>query len=223
MQNIATIKRRQKKIRKFYIHGPSRDKEAERLYKQAEHCKDFLLKDIDLAKYLKDTNKPFIEIGCGVGAQTTHLLEQIPENIILRAIDIDPNQIKRAQYHLSKFKKFQGRYLFEVGDVTSMELEQNAFSGAYICWVLEHLKYSQALKLMKNLKKIIEPGGVVIINEIMMQPDKYLTIKTTDAIFPLETKKAFLKLIEKQEIEGGNPNMGAYEHLSKLLKDSGVI
>jgi ubiquinone/menaquinone biosynthesis C-methylase UbiE len=205
-----------------YIHGSSSDREANRLYKQAERAEKFLWKNIDLGKYLHNKSKPFFEIGCGVGAQTPHILQRIPQNIKLIGIDIDEGQIIRAKDHLSKFKEFKDRYSFDVMDISTVSLEKQSLSGAYICWVLEHLKYSQALTLMTKLKGAVQSGGVVVINEIIMQPGEGVIMKTPTSLFPPQTNKAFEKLLEAQKSQGGNPNIGNPEYLKNLLKDADI-
>ncbi len=154
-----------------YIHGSACDFEEKRLCDQAKAAEKFLWSGLVLNKIIShDLDKPFLELGCGAGAQTNYLLMHLPENIKVIAIDVDENQIARAEKFASNNKINAEKCQFLVCDITNKNFEDKAYSGAYISWVLEHIGNSKSQSLLSKLYTAVQDGGAIIINEIIMEP-----------------------------------------------------
>lgn len=212
-------------FRQKYIHVTATDEEAHRLHNQASGAEKFLWKGIDLTVLIKSKDHPFLEVGCGVGAQSTSILSRLPENINLVGIDIDAEQVKRADNFMKQNGIFSAhRYKYEVCDITQEDLVLgNTFSGAYICWVLEHMTFDQSIKALRNIFKALEPGAPLIINEIIMEPDTGVRMQhpSHPSLLPPYTKKYLIAMNDLQKEEGGNPNFGIQDTMIRALNEAG--
>ena len=198
-----------------YIHGSGdRSIEEKRLLTQANLMRPHLWKDIDLKKMLNNFNEPFLEVGCGVGAQTIDLINKLPKTINLISIDNDPAQIKKAKNHIAKTQDLQTRCNFLVQDVTDLPYANNSLSGAYICWVLEHMTHEMILKTLSELKRVIKKNGIIIINETDARPKKSVIFREKKRdVFPPTTLKFFKAMLAEQEAMGCNGAFGGRENI----------
>lgn len=139
-----------------YIHGFTKD-EQDRLYQQARVHEDLIFSKIDFSQC-----RNLIEIGSGVGAQTQILLERYPQAKI-NCIDASSAQIQRAQEtHRDAVK--EGRVEMRVGDALQLPFEENAFDGAFICWLLEHVQ--DPVGVLREANRVLKSGGVIYCNEV---------------------------------------------------------
>ena len=205
-----------------YIHGTSTLEEQARLNNQSEGSGRFLWNNINLKKLLAHKqNKPFIEIGSGVGSQTLQLISRLPHDIPLTCVDIDPEQITKAQTLLSIHKEYHSRITFKVQDVNHTHWGKNTLSGAYISWVLEHLKADDARKLLFKLKHAIQEDGIILANEIVMEPGRGMNVRDQNGLFPPATKLFLKAMIAYQNTLGGNANYGFEETMTEVFSTVG--
>jgi len=206
-----------------YIHGPSHELEESRLQKQAKAAEKFLWKNLNISDLLPHKiSQPFLEIGCGVGAQTPTLIDKLPKHINIIGIDIDSGQIDKARKFMDSLPKYDGRYEYFATDASSHCFESNSYSGAYISWVLEHLGNDKSVKLLSNLRHAIHKDGIILINEIIMEPKVGVKIINSDGSYPnLVTR--FLESIIKYQVElGGNPNFGQESNIKEIMLQAGL-
>lgn len=192
-----------------YIHG-SGDKEIEqkRLRLQANLMRPYLWDGVSLAN-LPYTKNLFLEVGCGVGAQTPDLLDRIPQATKVIGIDYDPLQIQKAHQTMADFPHFRDRVSFETMDAADLSFDDNSFDGAYICWVLEHMPHDIILKTFSELKRVVKKGGTIIINETDATPIKSVIFRDKNTHdFPLETLRFFNAMLAEQKKSGGNGAFG---------------
>jgi len=134
-------------------------------------------------------------------------------------IDLDPLKIARANKKLSELNNYSGRYLYQIMDATDLSsFPDNAFSGAYICWLLEHIVPEKALQLLKEVKRVVAPHGVIVINEVEMAS---LTAKLSNGEYPPLTGKLNKLLIKEQSINRGNANLGDEKNMTSIMKTAG--
>lgn len=129
-----------------------------------------------------------LEIGCGCGIITKHLLK-IASSVL--AIDVSQKNIKIASAYAASPKS-----QFRVLDVTSEELSINDsenFDVILLADVIEHIPKKKHAKLFNSIEKLLAPEGVVIITYPSPQYQEYLkknkpeTIQIVDeTIYPVD-------------------------------------
>jgi len=207
----------------YYIHGSDTLAELDRLeaqYNQFGHLP--IWTDTQFGLNLKLKDKPFLELGCGVASQTPTLLSLLPAETNIICVDIDSLKLQRAKLKMEKLTQYQNRYTFQNKDITKdlSSYENDYFSGCYICWVLEHIPSDLVLNVLKEVYRIVAPGGLIVINEVYMQTDTSLRVASLGYCPPF-TKQYVDSLIEIQGEGRGNANIGAEESIIKLLLDAG--
>lgn len=194
-----------------YIHGDGdRSIEEKRLLTQANLMRPHLWQNINLRDMLAKFNEPFLEVGCGVGAQTMDLVNQLPNDIKVISIDNDPVQIQTAK----KYFNLKYNCEFQVQDASNLPYDDNSLSGAYICWVLEHMTHDMVLKTLTELKRVVKKGGVIIINETDARPEKSVIFRDKKkGIFPVTTLEFFNAMLDEQKAMGCNGAFGARDNI----------
>ena len=186
-----------------YIHGFSPDEQA-RLRQQARYAEHMLYQDIDFS----DVER-VLEVGCGVGAQSEILLRRFP-NMKLTSIDRSSKQLAAAKQFLGSLPFEASRYEMLEMDAATLELPDNNFDGAFICWLLEHV--SAPDRVLGELRRVLRPGGRVYISEVMNS--SFLL----DPYSP-NTWAYWLAFNDYQIDQGGDPFVGA--KLGNLLLRAG--
>ncbi|TMQ81484.1 methyltransferase domain-containing protein [Actinomadura soli] len=138
-----------------YVHGYS-GREARRLGDQADALAD-LLHD--------GTSHPpgsrVLEVGCGVGAQTVHLLARSP-GAHLTAVDVSSASLDQARARVAASRP-GARVRWRRGDLHDLPFPDDAFDHLFVCFVLEHLPDPRAA--LAGLRRVLRPGGTVTVIE----------------------------------------------------------
>lgn len=137
-----------------YVHGYS-EREALRLSEQAETLENLLHHDT-----VYPAGAKVLEAGCGIGAQTVILAKNNPDAEIT-SIDISQESLEKARENVEEKGIKNVRFL--QADVFSLPFEDNSFDHIFVCFVLEHLQDPE--EALKNLKKVLRPGGTIIVIE----------------------------------------------------------
>ncbi|MCQ1537187.1 methyltransferase domain-containing protein [Methanosarcina sp. KYL-1] len=137
-----------------YVHGYS-ERESSRLEDQAGTLEELLHHDT-----VYPAGAKVLEAGCGVGAQTVILAKNSPESEII-SIDISGESIGKAKDAVEK--EGIGNVSFRQTDIYSLPFEEESFDHIFVCFVLEHLREPE--KALKNLKKVLKPGGTITVVE----------------------------------------------------------
>lgn len=160
-----------------------------------------------LVKYLKPSHTDkILDIGCGQGFVASDLAKRYNLNII--GIDITPYMTKRAQRY-SKRKGVSEKTSFLVQDYNNTTLPDNTFDYIY---AVETLCHSPNLrKTLKELHRILKPGGKFISLEYTLNPSK---LRGT------EYEDSFYKTISKYT---ASPSLYLFESNSftRIVTDSG--
>jgi ubiquinone/menaquinone biosynthesis C-methylase UbiE len=141
-----------------YIHGFS-ETEQKRLWDQAEFAEQTVYAQVDFSGCEK-----ILEVGSRVRAQTAILLRRFP-HLKVHGIDLNPNQIASAKGNLAGLPYAQGRYVIDQMNAESMAFKNHSFDGAFLCWVLEHVKNPE--NILAEVRRVVRPGGRVFITEVM--------------------------------------------------------
>lgn len=141
-----------------YLHGYS-PVEQDRLRRQAEFAEHMVYRDVDLS----DADR-LLEVGCGVGAQSSILLRRFPK-LKLTGIDLNEQQLAAAQQTLSQLSYAQGRYEIKKMDAQNMDFEAHSFDAAFLCWILEHVP--DPIQILNEVRRVLRPGAVVYVTEVV--------------------------------------------------------
>ncbi|HEU5030525.1 MAG TPA: L-histidine N(alpha)-methyltransferase [Spirillospora sp.] len=102
-----------------------------------------------------------LEVGCGVGAQTVHLLESSP-GVDLTAVDVSAASLAQARERVTaRFPEARVRWLR--ADLLDLPFPGGAFDHLFVCFVLEHLRDPAAA--LAGLRRVLRPGGTLTVIE----------------------------------------------------------
>lgn len=104
------------------------------------------------------SNSKVIELGCGIGV-VTHLIRKTVKKGQIEAVDISPKSIEFAQ---SKIK--ESNIKFAVGDVTEYTPDLEKANFVTLFDVIEHIPAEHHLKLFKNVSRMLDQNGWLLIN-----------------------------------------------------------
>jgi SAM-dependent methyltransferase len=131
-----------------YVHGYG-PRETRRLGDQADALAHLLH-----AGTAYPPGSRVLEVGCGVGAQTVHLVDHSP-GALLTSIDVDEISLAQARARVAVDVDFRRADLFDLGG------EQ--FDHVFVCFVLEHLR--EPRHALEHLRRVLEPGGTITVIE----------------------------------------------------------
>jgi SAM-dependent methyltransferase len=187
-----------------YVHGYSTH-EARRLADQAD----------TLAKLLhSDTFFPagsrVLEVGCGVGAQTVHLVRSSPDAALV-AVDISDDSLAQARARVAA--RAPGATVeWHRADLFDLPFADAAFDHLFLCFVLEHL--SDPRRALAGLRRVLRPGGTITVIEgdhgsAFFHPDSLYARAVIDCQVQLQAEAGGDALIGRQ--------------LQPLLEDAGFV
>lgn len=184
-----------------YVHGYT-DRETQRLLEQS-----LILEELLHDGTFFPTGSRVLEVGCGVGAQTSILARRNP-GILLTSIDISGDSVEKASRLVSDL----GIEHVEVkqADLFDSGFEPASFDHVFLCFVLEHL--GDPVRALRIIKELLVSGGSLTV----IEGDHGSGIWTPET---LPSRKAWQGLIDSQRRLGHDPNIG--RRLYPLLKESG--
>lgn len=130
-----------------------------------------------------------LEVGCGSGAFTTFAARAGGIKGEVYALDIQPKMLVQLKKKLSRpeNRDIKNIKLIE-GDVHKLPFDDNSFDVIYTVTVLQELPDRN--KALKEMKRVLKPGGILAVTEFLPDPDyplKSTTIKLgEDAGFMLD-------------------------------------
>lgn len=144
-----------------YVHGYS-EHETRRLGDQADTLAALLHGAADgQAGTAYPPGARVLEVGCGVGAQTVHLLASSP-GADLTAVDVSAASLARARDRVAaRFPAARVRWLR--ADLHDLPFPGGAFDHLFVCFVLEHLADPAAA--LTGLRRVLRPGGTLTVIE----------------------------------------------------------
>ncbi|MFN6563897.1 MAG: class I SAM-dependent methyltransferase [Nostoc sp. ChiSLP01] len=123
---------------------------------QQSACEILMEKVLDLIPQ-KDGN--ILDVGCGLGATTRHLLKYYPSTHIV-GINISPQQIEKSRINSPECK-------FICMDAVQMEFEDESFDNI-IC-VEAAFYFDSREKFIKEAWRVLKPGGYFILSDIIFK------------------------------------------------------
>ncbi|WP_369357786.1 methyltransferase domain-containing protein [Streptomyces sp. cg2] len=136
-----------------YVHGYS-DQEARRLGDQADTLAQLLH-----AGTSYPAGSHVLEVGCGVGAQTVHLVDNSP-GARIAAVDRSASSLDQARAHLAAYAPHASAQVrWHRADLHQLPFPDASFDHVFLCFVLEHLP--DPLRALTELRRVLRPGGTL--------------------------------------------------------------
>jgi SAM-dependent methyltransferase len=138
-----------------YVHGYSA-LESRRLGDQADTLAQLLHADTAYPAGSK-----VLEIGCGVGAQTVHLVEASPKTHFT-AVDISAASLAQARARVTaQFP--EAHVTWQQANLFELPFADAEFDHLFVCFVLEHLAAPR--QALTALRRVLRPGGTLTVIE----------------------------------------------------------
>lgn len=110
-----------------------------------------------VTRVITDNVKNTLEIACGTGRLTRHLRGILPENVILTAIDLNPDMLRLAQ------EKFVGENIrFMQADAQALPFEDNSFD--LIACQFGFMFVPDKGKAFREAFRVLKYGGCLLFN-----------------------------------------------------------
>ena len=138
-----------------YVHGYS-DSEAGRLGDQADTLAELLHAGTAFA-----ADSRVLEVGCGVGAQTMHLVAASPGAHVV-AVDMSEVSLRRARARLEAVAP-GANVEWRRADLFDLPFEDAVFDHVFVCFVLEHLRDPEGA--LAGLRRVLRPQGTITVIE----------------------------------------------------------
>jgi len=187
-----------------YVHGYS-PRETRRLGDQADTLAQLLH-----AGTAYPAGSRVLEVGCGVGAQTVHLVGASPDAELV-SIDISADSLAAARARVTA-EHPAARVDWQRADLFELPFKDNSFDHVFVCFVLEHVREPE--RALAALKRVLRPGGTITVIEgdhrsALFHPDSRYAQATVDC------------LIQLQCTAGGDGLIG--RRLQPLLSSAGFL
>lgn len=179
-----------------YVHGYSQD-EARRLGDQADALAALLH-----AGTAYPAGSRVLEVGCGVGAQTVHLVAASPGAHIV-AVDISDDSLAQARARVAALAAPGARRGVEWchADLHDLPFAAESFDHLFVCFVLEHLPDPR--RALAGLRRVLRPGGTITVIEgdhgsAFFHPDSAHAHAAIDCLIRLQSATGGNALIGRQ-------------------------
>lgn len=185
-----------------YVHGYSAY-EARRLGDQADTLAQLLHSGTAFP-----AGSRVLEVGCGVGAQTVHLVASSP-GARLVAIDVSEDSLAQARARVHACAP-GASVDWHRANLFAMPFADNSFDHLFVCFVLEHLP--DPLQALAALRRVLRPSGSITVIEgdhgsAFFHPRSAAASAAIDC------------LVHMQSTAGGNALIG--RQLQPLLSEAG--
>jgi SAM-dependent methyltransferase len=171
-----------------YVHGYG-PRETRRLGDQADTLASLLH-----AGTAYPPGSRVLEVGCGVGAQTAHLVNSSP-GARLTSIDVDEDSLRQARDRIDAPVDWRRADLFD------LPFHDDEFDHLFVCFVLEHLR--EPRRALATLRRVLRPGGTITVIEgdhgsAFFHPDSAAARKAIDCLVTLQAAAGGDGLIGRQ-------------------------
>jgi ubiquinone/menaquinone biosynthesis C-methylase UbiE len=105
---------------------------------------------------------PGLDAGCGIGLQALLLAEAVGPAGHVTGLDLSPEHVAHAR-GLVERAGLSGRISFREGDVRELPFDDDSFDWAWSADCVGYGPQLEALPLLKELARVVKPGGRVAI------------------------------------------------------------
>jgi len=185
-----------------YVHGYT-ERESRRLREQS-----LILEELLHSGTYYPPGSRVLEVGCGVGAQTSILARRNPD-VHFTSIDISGESVKVAGMTIAEMG-FDNVSVLQA-DIFDPPFDPDSFDHVFVCFVLEHL--NDPLRALMIMKDLIHIAGTITV----IEGDHGSGFWTPESE---ASRNAWNGLIISQQRLGHDPNIG--RRLYPLMKASGL-
>jgi SAM-dependent methyltransferase len=107
-----------------------------------------------------------LDVGCGFGLFAAYFGQTQPAR---RVVGVDPDERRIAIARKVASEVGLRDHAFVAGDVRDAPLE-GPFAGVYVLDVMHHLPADDQRAVLKRLRDLLVPGGVLVIKDITTEP-----------------------------------------------------
>ncbi|KKP27208.1 MAG: hypothetical protein UR15_C0037G0002 [Parcubacteria group bacterium GW2011_GWA2_31_28] len=111
-----------------------------------------------LTKHITNKGK-ILDLGCGSGLFTIPLAKK-GCNVV--ACDITEESLKQLKRYAKK-EDVEDKITIVHGDATKLKFRNNEFDKITMFFILEHLNKNERIKALKEVRRILKPGGLLYI------------------------------------------------------------
>jgi ubiquinone/menaquinone biosynthesis C-methylase UbiE len=157
-----------------------------------------------------------LDVGCGTGPMAPTFLRRGWE---FHGLDIAPKMIEHAR---RRFADDQ-RAMFYIGKIEQAEFPANHFDALIAMGLLEYLNDTELAAAMKEMARVLKPGGVMVISVI--QPRSFDSLMRQAFALPTRVlKPLYMKLRGKQfDLDGLVHRQFSVGVLERMMADVGCI
>lgn len=160
-------------------------------------------KVIDTVERIKEYGLPqnlsILDFGSGIGGSVPYFLKHLPQ-CQLTCLDVSRKSLDIGT------GRFKGKARFVHFDGQRIPLDDNSFHAVFTACVFHHIPHESHEKLVKEIRRILQPGGIFIAFE--HNPYNFLTVRAVDAC-PFDENavlihgRNFRSLLQKTGFVGG--------------------
>jgi ubiquinone/menaquinone biosynthesis C-methylase UbiE len=158
--------------------------------------------DADRLSPYFDASSTVLDLGCGSGRVARYIA---PFCATLWAVDASTRMLEFAKDRLGAFHNV--RYA-KCDDVTIPDVPTGSVDLAYSLLVLQHLEREDAFLLLRELRRVTKPTGVVVVTFPNLLSDTYLQAFVTYATTHETSNPARARIYTPQEVERILPEAG---------------
>ena len=137
----------------------------------------------EIGQYLPKSGR-ILDVGCGFGLFTLYYALESKDRHFT-SLDIDKKRILMAQ-KAAESLNIRNQVSFITCPAQEIERMEDSFSGAYMLDLLHHLPQGCLRRLLTNLHRLLDKGGILIVKDIATSPrwKKWFTGLADLAIWP---------------------------------------
>jgi len=125
-----------------------------------------------IKKYGLPENLSILDFGSGIGGSVPYFLKYLPQ-CQLTCLDVSSKSLKIGSV------RFKGKARFAHFDGQQIPLDKDTFHAVFTACVFHHIPTVSHEKLVKEIHRILKPGGIFIAFE--HNPYNFLTVRAVDA------------------------------------------
>lgn len=107
-----------------------------------------------------------LDIGCGFGLFAAYFGQTQPSR---RVVGVDPNARRIAMARRVCDSLGLRNHTFLVGDARQVAID-GTFAGAYVLDVMHHIPEADQLPMLRRLRDLLMPRGILVIKDITTEP-----------------------------------------------------
>lgn len=130
--------------------------------------------------------KQTLDVGCGEGEFTV----RAPE--FITGVDLNPDAVARL--------KEKGIRAF-VGNATKLPFPDASFEGSHCRNILEHLVIDDALAMLREMERVVKPGGIVVVASEVVTSKFWHTFGHTKP-YPPEAVMKVMRPVSRDRFQG---------------------